>query len=82
MPQRAVSTVEAGTLAHGSTSASVSPHDGAPLDLQGEKTSGSEESPIETDGSVGEAEFKEGGYGWFVDCKTNIFPIYALSNVT
>ncbi|KAL2257905.1 hypothetical protein VTK26DRAFT_8989 [Humicola hyalothermophila] len=31
----------------------------------GEKTAGSDESPVETD-SPGEAEFKEGGYGWVV----------------
>jgi hypothetical protein len=33
--------------------------------LPGEKSTGSDESPIDTD-SPGEAEFKEGGYGWLV----------------
>ncbi|GAB1311157.1 Major facilitator superfamily domain-containing protein [Madurella fahalii] len=66
MPQRAVSPGKAGALAPESAFASASPRDGTHPDLQGEKTSGSEDSPIETDGSAGEAEFKEGGYGWVV----------------
>jgi hypothetical protein len=36
-----------------------------PAPLPGEKSTGSDESPIDTD-SPGEAEFKEGGYGWLV----------------
>ncbi|SPQ18916.1 213e2d1a-9612-48e8-9324-017662670848 [Thermothielavioides terrestris] len=35
------------------------------LGFAGEKTSGSDESPVETD-PPGEVEFKEGGYGWVV----------------
>ncbi|AEO65814.1 uncharacterized protein THITE_2113289 [Thermothielavioides terrestris NRRL 8126] len=38
---------------------------GGDLGFAGEKTSGSDESPAETD-PPGEVEFKEGGYGWVV----------------
>ena len=36
-----------------------------PVPLPGEKSTGSDESPVDTD-SPGETEFKEGGYGWLV----------------
>jgi hypothetical protein len=36
-----------------------------PVPLPGEKSTGSDESPADTD-SPGETEFKEGGYGWSV----------------
>ncbi|KAL2128036.1 hypothetical protein VTI74DRAFT_9824 [Chaetomium olivicolor] len=43
----------------------VSRKEDAALPSSGEKSTGSEESPIESD-SPGEADFKEGGYGWVV----------------
>jgi hypothetical protein len=45
--------------------------------LPGEKSTGSDESPIDTD-SPGEAEFKEGGYGWSVVLKTSRNPSLPL----
>ncbi|KAK4154025.1 major facilitator superfamily domain-containing protein [Chaetomidium leptoderma] len=43
----------------------VHTNENAPVPLSGEKGAGSDESPMETDWP-GEAEFKEGGYGWVV----------------
>ncbi|KAK4101754.1 MFS general substrate transporter [Parathielavia hyrcaniae] len=43
----------------------VVPKEGAPVLRPGEKSTGSDESPGETDNHE-EAEFKEGGYGWVV----------------
>lgn len=47
----------------------VNSKEAAPVPLPGEKSTGSDESPVETDSS-GEVEFKEGGYGWLVHVYT------------
>jgi hypothetical protein len=44
---------------------SMKPKENIPNPLSGEKSTGSDDSPVETD-SPEEAEFKEGGYGWVV----------------
>ena len=41
----------------------VSSQAGVVVHLPGEKSTGSDETPVETESS-GEVEFKEGGYGW------------------
>lgn len=43
----------------------LSKDDDALAQLPGEKSTGSDESPAETE-SARDAEFKEGGYGWLV----------------